>query len=317
MAKKYVAASSKSGYSIGRDNQKPSIYLQKCMANYAVSYAKSHGLNQTDLANKIGVVQGTISKWAAMEETARPNLFELLKICTALGISMEDLINGAYQIIEEDESEQTSNENIRNTVHFYLSTFEYDEPHTVDKTHDTSERHFERLSMFEGKEYVALYLSIPPRAKGELNRLYISTGKVDARGFCPFTMKINDQKKARYSGKIVSPPSTFYTYFYLTGGDPIERGIWVLYYPTMIEGEYRCGNGVLLSMDRSTHSPSFQRIVFIEQQYYKSESLDQYLKESLKEKFPESVYPIIRFSQQDLEEKHKALYTRIFSTESP
>ena len=66
----------------------------------------------------------------------------------------------------------------------------------------------------------------------------------------------------------------------------------------------------MLSVDRSNHSPSFQRIVMVDKAYYKKEYKDCII-DMLKKPFLSDESPIINFPMHDLQSEHEVLYTLI------
>lgn len=297
-----------SGLAIAKEYQKTNTLLLKCIACYVISNLRSYNMTQKDLADAIGVGQSTISAWGSEEEgKSVPTLLQVLKICNAIHVPFNVLL---HAVLGTEKAEENSA--ISSTLKDYIRQFEETDSAAEDHGYDNSRNHLSRLKKFQNREYIALYLHRSSSSSMiVLNQLDIITEPVDQRGFCPFTMQING-KSATYTGKIVSPPNTYYTYFYLTGGEPTERGMWVLYYPPTIDDDYLCGSGVLLSIDRSTHSPSFQWIILIEKNAY-SKEYEQTVFEYLKKDFPESDYPVWVFSQDSLKQKHEELYAKFFS----
>lgn len=65
-------------------------------------YREMRGLNQTELANKIGVSSGRLSNWE--QGIHRPNADIIAKICKALDISPSELLD--VQISTDNLNEQ-------------------------------------------------------------------------------------------------------------------------------------------------------------------------------------------------------------------
>lgn len=48
-----------------------------------------HGINQTDLAKRVGVKQALVSRWCHAENT--PTGWNLVKLCTVLDLDIKDI----------------------------------------------------------------------------------------------------------------------------------------------------------------------------------------------------------------------------------
>lgn len=314
-----------SGFTVGNKNRERNNYLMKCMFRYAAKCRDSMEQRQTELASAIGVSQSTISRWESWtswdntnNNKSFPTFLQILQICTALGLSIDDTLQGAVEIMEDDKKESAEVPDSLDVVSSYLQAQKMSSSYLEDENYDHSKLHLDRLDVFKNKKYVAFYL--PPtvarqrarEVKRSLDSLHICTSDVDKRGFCPFTMRINNNKNLNYSGKIVSPPNNCYAYFYLNGGALPERGLGILYYPpTLGSGRYICGTGVLLSIDRYTRNPSFQRMILLEQRLYKKDKIGKYIESLLNEPFTKSEYPVMDVDA--LQEKHDDLYAMISS----
>jgi transcriptional regulator with XRE-family HTH domain len=57
------------------------------------------GLNQTDLAHKLGLSQSFVSKYESGER--RLDILELRQICEALGVTLQDFIRTFEKLIDE------------------------------------------------------------------------------------------------------------------------------------------------------------------------------------------------------------------------
>ena len=76
-------------------------------ANRLCELRKKHGLSQEDLADKLGVSRQAISKWERSESSPdTDNLIELSKI---YGISLDELLNGDEETLEEIQENKESN----------------------------------------------------------------------------------------------------------------------------------------------------------------------------------------------------------------
>lgn len=296
------------GFQRGKENTNISLTLQKEIMNYISEERLAAGLSQSKLADMIGTSQTTISRWES--NSAAPSLFELLKICNAMKIPFQEMLNGAVTnlSVKKTLNPESEQKRVATIMQEYLDTFNGDERFNLRD--DNSEAHIKRLDNFQKRNYIAFFLHPPTIDHRRIDSLRIMTDTVDKRGFCLFKMYLNDNPEATYLGKIVSPPNTYYTYFYLMGGDPLERGMAIMFYPTTIFGGYRCGNGVLLSISRSMKCPAFQRIVIIDAENYQPDKLDVYIETMLKEDFPSSEFSVYNIS--DLQQKHEALYKKVF-----
>lgn len=277
------------------------------------------GMTQGDLCKKIGISPGIYSQWDNEKNTIQfSNLFQLIKVCNELGVSINHIICMANDIIDEDKSASNSDlDKVRKVISAHADCSKKEIAFSQEKNdvvRSNMKRHFERLMVFSGKKYVALYRHFSTPKKTNISILHISTGEVDLQGYCPFEMYINGNPSVRYTGKIVSPPNNFYVYFYITGGDPIERGMWILYQPPFISENYVCGSGILLSIERNAQSPAFQRIVLIEETTYQKKwqvkEVKQFVMKLLDKQFPKHEYPFLLFSE--IQADHKELYEKIF-----
>lgn len=304
-----------SGLAKNNDAKIRNTEILREMAQYLVSTARTKGVTQEKLAKLCDVNQSTISKWGT-NQGSPPNIVAILGMCAAIGTSFDEVLREMCINNQNDNTDHTDP-----IIGIYCNAFNITDDFAADSCYDNSIQHIKRLSRFEKKEYIGFYLHQNSKKNIVLNTLLITTHEVDKRGFCPFSMKMNfhysiqrfatsEKPGVDYAGKIVSPPNTFYTYFYLTGGEPTDRGMWVLYYPPLIDGTYLCGNGVLLSIDRSKHSPSFQRMLLIENTFY-DESLKDKVIEMLQKPFPASENQIMNFSESELKRTHNTLFNLI------
>ena len=76
-------------------------------ANRLCDLRKKHGLSQEELAEKLGVSRQAISKWERSESSPdTDNLIELSKI---YGISLDELLNGDEETLDEIKENKESN----------------------------------------------------------------------------------------------------------------------------------------------------------------------------------------------------------------
>ena len=85
---------------------------QVAIGKFIASQRKERGLTQRELAEELGVVDKTVSKW----ERGRglPEVALMLPLCAALGISVNELLSG--QRLAEAEYKQKAEENMMNLI---------------------------------------------------------------------------------------------------------------------------------------------------------------------------------------------------------
>jgi len=87
---------------------------QQKIGNFILELRKEKNMTQQELADKIGVTDKAISKW----ENGRgmPDLSLMKPLCTALGITINDLLSG--EKIEKKDYQDKFEENILNTINY-------------------------------------------------------------------------------------------------------------------------------------------------------------------------------------------------------
>ena len=286
------------------------ITFRKEMGRIALDRLSGTTVSQISLADKLGVTQGTISKWGLVGDQSCPNFIDLIKMCDVIGVSIYDLLEEATESIEKKKVTDITAETLT-SIKQYLAIFGF--PYGIDDSYDPSPEHMKRLAYYSEKEYVGIYLPLGSETEAKpLNMLHITTELVDERGFCPFSMYINDKYDHPYVGKIVSSHPSHYSYFYLAGGAMAERGMWILYHPPFLQDEFLCGSGVLLSIDRDVSTPSFQRIVMIKKEHYNS-GLNVQIESFLREKTGLDRLPVIVYpTESDYRKAHDKVYSIVF-----
>ena len=87
---------------------------QQKIGNFILELRKERNMTQQELADKIGVTDKAISKW----ENGRgmPDLSLMKPLCTALGITINDLLSG--EKIDKKDYQDKFEENILNTINY-------------------------------------------------------------------------------------------------------------------------------------------------------------------------------------------------------
>ena len=87
---------------------------QQKIGNFILELRKEKNMTQQELADKIGVTDKAISKW----ENGRgmPDLSLMKPLCTALGITINDLLSG--EKIDKKDYQDKFEENILNTINY-------------------------------------------------------------------------------------------------------------------------------------------------------------------------------------------------------
>lgn len=308
------------------------LFFRFCVFHHIQTKVRN-GTSQEKLGRYAGVSQSTYHRWLSPKDSSIPYMKQLFKLCNGLNISFQKVLEETEEIISENSvaywNEFKAKTDAWSDSLSYSSYSDYlaDAAYTLTSVegYDSSADHLERLSMFSQKKYIALYMHQSSDESIKINEIHISTQEVDKRGFCPFCLSINDSETIKHTGKIVSPPGDYYTYFYFSGRDPIERGMWILYSSTAMEGGYHCGTGVLLSINRTWRSPSFQRIILLEENSYVDE-IKNFLYDELRDALPihhimikegeieKAIPQLSLFDFKDLVRKHKRLYDMIMNS---
>lgn len=312
-----------------RDYGREDLYFRLCVFRHIQAKIPIQK-TQKEIGKIAGVSQSQYSRWTGLDKST-PFMLQLFDLCKGLNISFQE-------VLEETKTEIASNPNgflndYRNKADKWNSDIDFSylaeiaDGFISDESYDNSPDHLDRLSLFGSRRYVALFLHKSTDTTIKANELHVFTEEVDNHGFCPFSMSLKGSDRKKHTGKIISPPRSDYSYFYLTGNDPIERGIWIVYTPSNIEDSYHCGSGILLSIDRNYNAPSFERIILLEERYY-TEDIKNYLYSELSEALPilsliqekesdekETIPVLSLFSHDDLVEKHNRIFKRVVGTE--
>ena len=290
-------------------------YTYKYIEKAIKRYREEHKIYQTDLCKKIGLSQGFYSRLENCDDLMQnPNIFQIVKICNALGVSVNYILSMASDILAEDKIEADPYwEKVKEVLYYHATSAKAEPVFSKEENYAAKsdmERHFERLRVFANKNYIALYRHLSTPAKTDTSILHIFTGDANPQGYCPFEMYINGNSGVRYSGKIVSPPNNYFAYFYIVGGDPIERGMWIVYYPTFMSQDYKCGSGLMLSIDRNEHGPVSQRIFLCDEELYKKRWKDETVREYVVSLLDKQCFEqeLMRLSYSDMQKEHKNLY---------
>lgn len=85
---------------------------QERIGSFISRLRREQNITQKELANKIGVSDKTISKWETGKSV--PDITYIESVCTALGITMNELISG--ERLSEDTYPQKAEENLLNLI---------------------------------------------------------------------------------------------------------------------------------------------------------------------------------------------------------
>lgn len=239
------------------------VRVRKALCIYGVVFLRvENAMRQKRLAELIGVQQKTISVWESDSESNAnncPNFAMLLKICKALGVSLDILCEVTINRIEGNcGSYRDIAEYLRKYVGMDVRP-QYDED---EETCDFSSAHKIRLQRYENIEFYGYYYHTN-RSTQVISQMEIKTGNIMPSGF--IKVQINCDQNTNYNGKIISPANQSYTYIYFKRMDDFpERCIIILPHPLGIGETYMGGIGCMLSLSKGEKKvPTLQKIAII------------------------------------------------------
>lgn len=244
----------KAGIDCAREHKEQMREFDRLVGRALKQVREEKNISQKTLAGNVGLAQSTIS-WLEGEGPKEISIFRALAMCTSLSITMDDLF------LKIDEQLNTDNNN-SNVFREWIKKYSENIRGEMKKQY-ISKKHLSRLMLYEKNTYVIYYMHYDMEGKSNLSKLYIKTKNANEEGYCPFKLSI-EGKKAIYNGRMYSPLDGNYTYFHFSGGIKTENGLIITYHPPNLEKVVKCGVGIMLSIDRITQSPMFQRIKYID-----------------------------------------------------
>lgn len=250
----------------------------------------SKSLTQENLGKEVGFRKSKISnlEYAINSDqiTMDYKLIELYKICKALKINLAEVIE--FAIKQDLDSENT----LHNIIRSLIETNNYD---AINLEYHATLQHQLRLQKYSNIELIGYYTTTEME-NDKLFKLSMNTEELCESGYVPLKMMVGDHK---YEGKIVSPPDSKYTFFYLNevSSDRAERAILsILHYYG--KKKYTGGIGCLLSLSRGPQVLCMQKVVLFNANYLPKEfkNIDQ---KELKAK----LMPYLKFQNNIIDNK--------------
>lgn len=152
---------------------------QQKIGNFILELRKERNMTQQELADKIGVTDKAISKW----ENGRgmPDLSLMKPLCTALGITINDLLSG--EKIDKKDYQDKFEENILNTINY------------TNKKLDNSRNQIGIFLLIAGFLIILTAIAIFP-SKSSWSSIYSTGGLiVSLIGFSKIVRKVSYSKR--------------------------------------------------------------------------------------------------------------------------
>lgn len=278
--------------------------LRKAIGYQLHQQIKHAGINLSDFAKSIGVRQPDISKWATLpikktitstDSCAHaPTFLQIIKACTKLEVAILDML---YDAIEADKHQQIPllcKEFVKEATNLVSELQLLDKNKSIEKRIESiakSPTDLSRVIKLERSTYLGFFLHKNKDAESyEVDHFILDSYSALNSGAVPVLIRTVGRSADIYRGNIVSPIGQPYLYIYMRqDSGKKDRGIMAFhFFEGDIQGQFRCGSGIVLSTERNLNTIHLQWVVLIRIQVNKkmigNETIDEnYTIEKLRE----------------------------------
>jgi len=194
---------------------------------------------------------------------------QIIKACTKLGVAIPDIL---YDAIETDKNQQISllcKEYANEATNLVSELQLLDKDKSIEKRIESiakSPTDLSRVIKLERSTYLGFFLHKNKNTESyEVDHFILDSYSALNSGAVPVLIRTVGRSADIYRGNIVSPIGQPYLYIYMRqDSGKKDRGIMVFhFFEGDIQGQFRCGSGIVLSTERNLNTLHLQWVVLI------------------------------------------------------
>lgn len=239
------------------------VCILKAIAVYFLKkylVTNNRGIIQKDLATKaLFVSPSLVSRWCQPKDKISPSAQQVKAIADYTQYSINNIVVEALSA--DDKYGLLKNSELAVAYRKKNGIGEW-------RTQDPSDAHITNLKTFSGHEYALYYLESDNHKRVSMTVKRVPNPK---KSGCIEIRIIRGTNNEVYLGTIIAPPQIDRAFIYLSqkndDGICLDRGMIVLYFPqerARDAGNYQCGVGVAMTMDRHHRHVLLQRVVLLQ-----------------------------------------------------